>query len=179
MTRLGIVLGLIGLFGATACGDKPRRPAAGQPSAAAPTAAVPASQRPAPPPPKPQPVFELAEQDFIEGASNRDPFRSYMSEFVRTVKAVVPDQRPAKLDRYAIDELTLIAVVTGDVRARAMFRDPKGTGVTVRRGDLLSKSRGRVKMISEGRVVIEIREQYEGGEKVADRVVELHGKAAK
>ncbi len=124
-------------------------------------------------------VVELSDQDFVESPSNRDPFRSYMSEFREQTapQKRLPSQRKVRLKRYGLDEITLVAVVTGGVRARAMFRDPTGLGVTVVRGNYISKSEGEVKQILPGRVVVEIRESYEGGQKVADRVIELHAKS--
>ena len=120
---------------------------------------------------------ELSEQDFVESTTNRDPFRSYMTEFrTRAPKEKIISQRNVLLRRYGLDELRLVAVVTGGVRARAMFRDPKGLGVTVTRGNYISKSEGRVKQILPGRVVVEIRESYEGEQKLSDRVIELHEK---
>lgn len=125
-------------------------------------------------------AMQLTDQDFIEGAANRDPFRSFMSEFKsQAVAPVIKEQRNVKLKRYALDELKLVAVVTGEIRAQAMFRDPKGLGVTVRRGELISKSKARIKQISPGKVVVEIRENFEGGQKVVDRVIELHSTEGK
>lgn len=133
-----------------------------------------------PPPPRHKrkvKALELGDQDFVESPANRDPFRSYLAEFQRPgERRQILSQRKVLLKRYALDELKLVAVVTGGVRAQAMFRDPKGLGVTVKRGDYVSKSGGRVKQILPGRVVVEIKEQYEGGQKLADRVIELHGK---
>lgn len=124
--------------------------------------------------------LELTEQDFTESTTNRDPFRSFMSEFKTAVAApVIKEQRNVKLKRYALDEIKLVAVITGEIRAQAMFRDPKGLGVVVRRGELISESKARVKQISPGRVVVEIREEYEGGQEVKDRVIELHSKESK
>lgn len=120
--------------------------------------------------------LELSDADFLESETNRDPFRSYMSEFRQTKQKDFVEQRRILLKRYAIDELSLVAVVTGGVRARAMFRDPTGLGVTVKRGDYISKSNGRIKHIFPGRVVIEIKEQIEGGQRMADRVIELNEK---
>ncbi|MCK5797208.1 MAG: pilus assembly protein PilP [Deltaproteobacteria bacterium] len=127
--------------------------------------------------PKKVRVVELGDQDFVESPSNRDPFRSYMSEFnSATERRQLVVTRRILLRRYGLDELTLVAVVTGGVRAQAMFRDPTGLGVTVKRGDYISKSDGRIKEILPGRVVVEIKENYEGGQKMADRVIELHQK---
>jgi type IV pilus assembly protein PilP len=81
------------------------------------------------------------------------------------------------LRRYGLDELTLIAVVTGrSVRPRAMFRDPNGLGVTVKRGQRVSKNAAKIKRILHNKVVVEIEEQSEDKTSRVDRIIELHPK---
>lgn len=121
--------------------------------------------------------LELADRDFVESQENRDPFRPYVAEFLTTPQRTAKIQRKIILGRYGLDELALIAVVAGTARARAMFRDPTGLGVTVRRGDFISKSAGKVKDILPDRVIVEIQEQLEGGQTAADRVIEMHPKS--
>ncbi len=65
--------------------------------------------------------------------------------------------------KYSLDELILIAVISGDANPRAMFRDPTGLGQTVKRGDYLSKSAARVTKILSDRVVLEMSEITPGG----------------
>jgi Tfp pilus assembly protein PilP len=136
--------------------------------------------RPRPKPaekPKPEAQLELTEVDFIEGSNNRDPFRSFLAEFKPKTVRRGPVQRKVILPRYGLDELRLIAVVSGRaVRARAMFRDPKGLGVAVKRGDRISKSEARVKRILRDSVVVEVQERSEDRSQVAERVIELHPK---
>ena len=81
----------------------------------------------------------LRDEDFIDNdESNRDPFKSFLRLFIdkgRPRRAQVP----AIFDKFALEELTLIAIVSGDAQPRAMFRDPGGLGQTVKRGDYISK----------------------------------------
>ncbi len=106
----------------------------------------------------------LREEDFVDNdESNRDPFKSFMKLFIdrgitRTIRA------PAVFDKFALEELALIAVVSGDAQPRAMFRDPGGLGQTVKRGDYLSKSGARVTKILSDRVILEIAETSTTGE---------------
>ena len=118
----------------------------------------------------------LTDAEFVGSPENRDPFRVYTTEFLTTSRRQVKIQRKVFLQRYGLDELRLIAVVTGEIRPRAMFRDPSGLGVTVRRGDYVGKSAGKVKQILGDKVILQIEEQFEGGQKMADRVIELHAK---
>lgn len=119
----------------------------------------------------------LSEQDFVEGPNNRDPFRSFIDTFARSNRVAQARQRTVYLRRYGLDELKLVAVVSGsNTRPLAMFRDPKGLGVTVRRGDFVSKNEGRIKEILRDKVVVEIEEIAEDRKRRTDRVLELHEK---
>ena len=88
----------------------------------------------------------LADEDFVASLeTNRDPFRSYLAELTAPIRRRIIIDVPAIAQRYGLDELQLIAVVGGDARPRAMFRDPTGLGHSVKRGDLVSKNRGKIK----------------------------------
>jgi Tfp pilus assembly protein PilP len=164
------------------CGDDPPPPipGAGPGTGAPPTAGQPppAGAAAAPAAPSKQlPEIELAEKDFKESANNRDPFRSFLGEFRPIARRVTRDDRKILLRRYGLDELTLIAVVTGrSVRPRAMFRDPNGLGVTVKRGQRVSKNAAKIKRILHNKVVVEIEEQSEDKTSRVDRIIELHPK---
>jgi Tfp pilus assembly protein PilP len=176
VTRVLLVLGL-GLIAAAACDDK--RPAAKvEPKKAPPPVPPPPGPPPAPEAPTPtKAALELSDKDFTEGSSNRDPFRSFLSAFAKpTRRLAAKQQRKVILPRYGLDELKLIAVVTGGIRPCAMFRDPTGLGVTVKRGDFISKNAGKVKQILSDKVVVEIEEQSEDKSSLVDRVIDLHPK---
>lgn len=105
----------------------------------------------------------LRDEDFVESDSNRDPFRSYMGLFVD--KAPVARRTvPAIFDKFALEELSLIAVVSGTDKPMAMFRDPGGLGQVVKRGDYLSKAGARVTKILGDRVILELNEIIGTGE---------------
>jgi len=106
----------------------------------------------------------LREEDFAENDdSNRDPFRSYLDTWIERAPKVANSPVSAIFAKYALEELTLIAVITGDASPRAMFRDPTGLGQPVRRGDHLSKSGARITKILSDRVVLELTEVTPGG----------------
>ena len=69
---------------------------------------------------------------FIEAENNRDPFRSYISLFVEKRPTMVKSV-PAIFDKFALEELKLIAIVSGTATPLAMFRDPGGLGQVIRR----------------------------------------------
>jgi len=108
----------------------------------------------------------LRDEDFNEtDDANRDPFRSFIGIFTdRGARVNIQQVVPSIFGKFAIEELTLIAVVTGDANPRAMFRDPSGLGQVIKRGDYLSKSAARVTKILSDRVVLELAEVAAGGE---------------
>lgn len=137
----------------------PARPAGGNPVAAPATPAEALAQRLA--------VLRrkvLREEDFAENEeSNRDPFRSFLETWIERGPKVTTATVSAIFAKYSLEELTLIAVVSGDANPRAMFRDPTGLGQTVKRGDYISKSAARITKILSDRVVLELSEMTPGG----------------
>jgi type IV pilus assembly protein PilP len=120
--------------------------------------------------------LKLVEKDFVEANTNRDPFRSFMLMFNRANNSTVVIQRRVLLKRYSLEDLRLMAIISGNTRPIAMFVDPTKKGVTIKRGDYISKSEGRVKQILHDKVIIEIEEKTESGTSSTDRVVLLHDK---
>lgn len=106
----------------------------------------------------------LREEDFAENDdTNRDPFRSYLDSWIERGPKLTTAVVSAIFAKYSLEELTLIAVISGDANPRAMFRDPTGLGQTVKRGDYLAKSAARITKILSDRVVIEMSELTPGG----------------
>ncbi|HXI57397.1 MAG TPA: pilus assembly protein PilP [Polyangia bacterium] len=106
----------------------------------------------------------LKDEDFVENEeSNRDPFHSYLRLFVDKL-TIKTRKVPAIFDKYSLEELALIAVISGDENPRAMFRDPLGLGQTVKQGDYISKSGARVTKILSDRVIVEQTETGQNGE---------------
>ncbi len=106
----------------------------------------------------------LKDEDFQDNDErNRDPFRSYMRLFIdsRAPRAI---KVPAVFDKFALEELTLIGIVSGDATPRAMFRDPAGLGQSVTRGQYISKAAARVSKILSDRVILELTEVSPEGE---------------
>jgi Tfp pilus assembly protein PilP len=106
----------------------------------------------------------LRDEDFMENEErNRDPFRSYLRMFTDKQGPKTP-KVPAIFDKFALEELTLIGIVSGDAIPRAMFRDPGGLGQTIKRGDYISKAAARVTKILSDRVILELNEVTATGE---------------
>jgi hypothetical protein len=81
------------------------------------------------------------DETFVESIRNRDPFRLY-SKAVHTA-AMTDIQRRVVMPLTSVDEMRLIAIVTGMPRPKAMLVAPDGIGYVVERGDFL----GRPKVI--------------------------------
>jgi len=119
----------------------------------------------------------LPDEAFEESATNRDPFRSFVYQLSTTGRTARARQRRVLMKRYGLDELKLIAVVVGSsTRPMAMFKNPKGLGVTVKRGDYISKSEARVKQILRDKVIVELEERSEDRIRRTDRMIMLHPK---
>ena len=80
------------------------------------------------------------EADFTASERNRDPFRSFTELFTNSSKEKHTIQSKVIADRFALDELKLVAIVTGSTNARAMFIDPEGKGWIVTLGQLIGRS---------------------------------------
>jgi type IV pilus assembly protein PilP len=85
------------------------------------------------------------DDDFSElDIQNRDPFRSFARAF--QAQAAAPAQRRVLLPSTSLDEMKLIAIVTGIATPRAMFTDTAQVGHVIRRGDYI----GRPEVVQTG-----------------------------
>ncbi len=124
------------LLVASACDSTPTTTSATPPPPnRAALAAASASASPLPPELKGP---EYTENDFVESDRNRDPFRSFLVQN-HPVNKTALNQRKIELAQYSIDELKLVAIVTGGDQARAMFVDPSGKGTVVYKGSFVCR----------------------------------------
>jgi len=113
---------------------------------------------------------ELRDEDFVENEEpNRDPFHSYLRLFTEPHPATKSKKAPSAFEKSGLEDLTLIAIISGDEAPRAMFRDGSGYGQTVKKGDFISRNGARITKILSDRVIVEITETTSSGE---PRVVE-------
>jgi type IV pilus assembly protein PilP len=84
----------------------------------------------------------LSEGDFTPSDRNRDPFRSYVELFVKNQPTHDDKARSQQVvaDRFALDELKLVGIITGATNPRAMFIDPEGKGWIVSLGQLVGRA---------------------------------------
>ncbi len=121
---------------------KPRRPAAvaAGPGRAAGRRRPSASAAPSPTANMPAlPKRDFQERDFAETEGNRDPFRGFAADLIQQNKKVYVVQRKVLVDRYSLEELKLVGLVTGNP-SRALLIDPTGFGWIAKVGDFVGKS---------------------------------------
>src|SRR6187551_2770002 len=83
----------------------------------------------------------------------RDPFRSPEAEPAAQA-ALTSTACTEPLCRFDVDQLTLVAVVSGDANPLAMVQDPAGRGYFVRRNTRVGRQGGKVTQIMSDAVVV-------------------------
>jgi type IV pilus assembly protein PilP len=130
-----------------ACGSKPRS-AAPAPAPAVPPPVAAAAQPPAEPAKKP------AEPEWsYSSVGKRDPFRSFLAEIERG-QGSLATRCATPLGRFELEQLRLVAVVTGLEDPVAMVEAPSGVGYSVRRGACIGKNGGVVGAVRSGELVV-------------------------
>lgn len=138
-----------------ACDSKPSAPAA---AAVAPAAAASPKPKVAAAAAADGGVAEVAAGTYIYSynpVGKRDPFRSFLRDLnVAGGGALRQAVCSEPLCQYDIDQLTLVAVVSGDANPIAMLQDGSGTGYVVRRNSKVGKQGGKVTQILRDCVVV-------------------------
>jgi len=84
----------------------------------------------------------------------RDPFRSFFDTFEPAAPTVRRETECGPLCQWELDQLKLVAIVSGVASPLAMLEDPEGRGHMVRRGSYIGKRDGKVSEIHRDRVVV-------------------------
>lgn len=121
----------------------------------------PAKAAPAPKIPKVEPAAtEAAEHEPLavewtyQPVGKRDPFRSYFDNYDSAPLIPTANVDCGILCQYELDQLRVVAVVSGVASPLAMIEDPEGRGHMVRRGNFVGKRNGKISEIRRDRVVI-------------------------
>lgn len=144
-TLTPVVFALLGATLAIACGTSsapPPPPPGEAPIAVAPRPSVSASASSS------VPAVSYTEADFTESDSSRDPFHVFTAVVKPASDAKVAPQYSVVLEKYGVDELKLVAIVSGSDGMRAMFVDPTGKGWIVTRG--MHVGRGEIVKLGAG-----------------------------
>ena len=85
----------------------------------------------------------------------RDPFRSFFEDYATASESNAGvAERCGPLCRWDLEQLRLVAVVSGTATPLAMVEDPEGRGYFVRRGSYIGKRSGKVSDIRRDVVVV-------------------------
>jgi len=170
---LGLFLGLLvctSMTGAGCKGEEPAKPAAVQKRLAPPQPAQPIPQPEQDPGPEAvagplsadlMPLTEPQDEESQAAADaigmKRDPFRSFIE--VRDPTAVAVRKAPTRpltpLERYSLDQLSLVGVVGGGSMQKALLEDDVGKGYVVGVGAAVGNQGGRIVSIQPDRIVIQ------------------------
>jgi len=125
-----------------ACGDKKAAPrTSAPPPIAAPAAKVDAT------------ADRGAAPEWVYSSSGkRDPFHSFIHDETHSGRADTRCSTP--LGRFEIDQLRLVAVVTGLDDPVAMVEAPNGVGYALRRGVCIGRNGGVIATVRGGEVVV-------------------------
>jgi type IV pilus assembly protein PilP len=135
----------LALLGALACGES-KSPARVAPPPAAVTGAAPA--------PAPAEAKKPEEPEWsYTSAGKRDPFRNVLAELERG-QGSLATRCATPLGRFEIEQLKVVAVVTGLEDPVAMVEAPNGVGYSVRRGACIGKNGGVVSSVRSGELVV-------------------------
>ena len=105
------------------------------------------------PPVAPEAAAPAAPTYVYNPIGKRDPFRSPEAEPAAQA-ALANTACTEPLCRFDVDQLTLVAVVSGDANPLAMVQDPAGRGYFVRRNTRVGRQGGKVTQIMSDAVVI-------------------------
>lgn len=105
------------------------------------------------PPPAAAPAATTGPTYVYNPVGKRDPFRSPETEPAAQA-ALANATCTEPLCRFDVDQLTLVAVVSGDANPLAMVQDPAGRGYFVRRNTRVGRQGGKVTQILSDAVVI-------------------------
>lgn len=154
----------------------------------------------APPPAAPAKVataqlqgLQLKDDDFVESERHRDPFRSFsFAPHKNSAEEVIPDtQRTVIMPDTNVEDMRLIAVISGMDRAKAMLVDPQQVGYVVQRGDYIGKAKviqstgsvamtlnWRVDRIRENEVVLTRQDPSDLGRPPLSRIISMRDEVA-
>ncbi|MEB2343683.1 MAG: pilus assembly protein PilP [Deltaproteobacteria bacterium] len=99
-------------------------------------------------------VAAAGDYTYVAAPGRRDPFRS----FIEDQKQRLAKTERGPLEQFDLSQLTVVAVVWGTGRPRALVEDPSGRGYVVQVGTPIGKNDGSVTSISDNAVTV--RETY-------------------
>jgi Tfp pilus assembly protein PilP len=138
-------------------------------------------------------TLAFKDDDFVESERHRDPFRSFaLGSRNKGGEQGVPDnQRMVIMPETPVEEMKLIAVISGLTRPKAMLTDSKNVGYVVQRGDYVGRPKvfqstgsvamtlnWRVERIRDNEVVLTRQDPAEQGRPPLSRIISMHDEMA-
>lgn len=173
------------LLGA-ACEDTPvqqsRGTSGGKPAAAAPAPVV-ANKLAG---------LSFKDDDFVESERHRDPFRnSNAATRAREPEVAAETQRAVIMADTPVEQMRLIAVISGLERPKAMLVDGRNVGYVVQRGDYIGRPKvfqatgsvamtlnWRVDRIRDDEIVLTQQDPSDPGRAPLSRIIGMHSEVA-
>src|SRR6185295_12013708 len=136
------------------CGGDAAAPSSQAPTAAAP--GTPAAPKKAPAAaPAAAPVAPVSAYQYAYNPlGKRDPFRSPLEDLRNQAQGSQVETCSEPLCQWDLDQLILVAVVTGDANPIAMVEDPQGRGYIIKRNTKIGKQGGKVTQILRDSVTV-------------------------
>jgi len=149
--RVRVFMGcaLAAALAATGCGDS-----GGSAPAAPATPATAAPRKPAAAAAAAPAVPVSTYQYAYNPLGKRDPFRSPLEELRQGAQGAQVEACTEPLCQWDLDQLVLVAVVTGDANPIAMVEDPQGRGYIIKRNTKIGKQGGKVTQILRDSVTV-------------------------
>lgn len=121
------------------------------------------------PPPAPKPVAKKQEEDYqrpeYPNNTRRNPFQPDL-EVIKPPEVGDPGQeeRLDPLERFALSELELVAIISEVAVPKAMFIDPEGFGHVLKEGDRIGQNSGVLSDIRDNEVEVTETTGEDGGQ---------------
>jgi len=136
--------------------------------------------------------LSFKDDDFVESERHRDPFRN-VNAMTRTrePEAAAETQRLVIMPETPVEQMRLIAVITGLERPKAMLVDGRNVGYVVQRGDYIGRPRvfqssgsvavtlnWRVDRIRDDEIVLTQQDPSDPGRPPLSRIIGMHNEVA-
>lgn len=141
--RLPAAAAALAALAFASCGGGKKVPAPAAPPPPAPAAEAPAA---------PAQHGPAGKEWVYTSAGKRDPFKSFLAEAERAEK--IETRCASPLGRFDVEQLRVVAVVTGLDDPMAMVEAPNGVGYNLRRGLCIGRNGGVVTAIRTGEVIV-------------------------
>lgn len=113
----------------------------------------------------------IIEEFNYEVSGRRDPFLPYTSP--KAISVEDEEEIVSPLQRFDLDQLTLVGIIWDTKKPKAMFLDPQSKGYIVGKLDKVGRNRGYIAEIREGEIVILERYIGEGRSTFQTRTIRL------